>query len=176
MLVVVRLIAGRLPADVTGERSRPAVHFHMFRQVVRSVERLTALLDLAHEFLSHLVFAHVSLAVVLADELAAAVVAGVGAHGLVRVHVRHELAVADEGAGARRHRAAVGLGRARHVRPAVQLQVPLGGERLVAHHAHVRPRARVCQHVRAQVGTKINLTHKYTNLRLTYRLVMIVVR
>lgn len=153
VFVVVGFVAGGLAADVAGEGSRPAMYLHVLGQVVAAVEGLAALGHLAHELLAGLVLAHVPLAVVLADELAAAVVAGIGPHALVRVHVRHELGVAVEGAGAQR--ALVGLGRARHVRPAVQLQVPLGGERLVAHHARERPcpavRAQVCSQVRSQV-------------------------
>lgn len=87
VLVVVGLVAGRLAADVAGEGPRAAVHLHVLGQVVAAVEGLAALGHLAHVLLGHLVLAHVSLAVVLADELAAAVVARVGPHRLVRVHV-----------------------------------------------------------------------------------------
>ena len=147
VLVVVGLVAGRLAADVAGEGARARVHLHVLGQVVAAVEGLAALGHLARVLLGHLVLAHVALAVVLADELAAAVVACVGPHGLVRVHVRDVLRVADEGALAQR--ALVGLGGARRVRPAVQLEVPLGGEGLVADDAHVGPLTAVCQQVRA---------------------------
>lgn len=106
------------------------------------MERLTALRYLAHVLFGHFMFSDVSLAVVFSDELAAAVVAGVRSHRLVRVHVRDVLGVPDEGALAQR--AFVRLGRAAHVRPAVQLEVPLGGEGLIADDAHVGPLPAVC--------------------------------
>lgn len=113
------------------------------------MEGLPALRDVTYKLLRHFVFSHMPLAVVLADELTAAVVAGVGAHGLVRVHVRDVLRLPDEGPLAQG--ALVGLRRAAHVRPAVQLEVPLGGERFVADDARVGPLAAVREEVNAQV-------------------------
>lgn len=166
MLIVIRLIARRLPADVARERPSAAMDLHMLGQVITPMERLTALGDLADVLLRRFVFLDVPLAVVLAYELAAAVVAGVGAHGLVRVHVRDVLGAADEGALAQR--ALEGLGGARHVRPAVQLQVPLGGEGLVAHHARERPLAAVRLQVRAQVAAEVDLEYEWNVLAVQY--------
>lgn len=155
MLVVVGLVTGCLSADVARERPRTAVHLHVLGQVVAPMEGLTALGDLAHILLGNLVFPHVPLAVVFPDELAATIVACVRLYGLVRVHVRNVLGMADKGALA--ERALVRFGGAAHVCPAVQLQIPLGGKRLVADDAHVRPLAAVRQHVGAQVRSQVQL-------------------
>lgn len=72
----------------------------------------------------------VPLAIVLANELRAAVVARVWPDALVRVKVRDVVGLADE-----RRPALVALerlGGARCMRPPVQLEVPLGREVLVA--------------------------------------------
>lgn len=155
MLIMVRFVARRFAADVTGERPRAAMDLHMFGEVVASVERLTALRDFADVFFCHLMLANVPLTVVFPDELAAAVVAGVRADRLVGVHVRDVLGLADEGALA--ERALEGLGGAGHVRPAVQLEVPLGGEGLVADDAQVGPLAAVREQVRAEVCSEVHL-------------------
>lgn len=155
VLVVVGLVAGRLAADGAGEGARAAVHLHVLGQVVGAVERLAALRHLAHVLLGRLVLAHVALAVVLADELAAAVVARVRPDRLVRVHVRDVLRLPDEGALAQI--ALERLGRPGHVRPAVQLEVPLGGEGLVADDTHEGPLAAVGLQVRPQVGSQVHL-------------------
>lgn len=117
----------------------------MLGQVVAAVEGLAAVGHVAHEFLLILMLLDVTLAVVLADELAAAVVARVRPHRLVGVHVRHIVGLPDEGSLAEgaleRLAGTVGVG------PLVQLQVPLGGEVLVADDARVRLAARVRLHV-----------------------------
>lgn len=155
MFIVIGFVTRRLPADVTGEGSRAAVHLHMLREVITPMERLTAFGHLTNELLRHLVFADVPLTVVLPDELAAAVVAGVGADRLVRVHVRDVLGVPNERALA--EGTLEGLSGPAHVGPAMQFQVPLGRERLVADDARVGPLAAVREQVRAQVRPQVHL-------------------
>lgn len=155
VLVVIRLVARCLPADVTSERTDPAVDLHVLGQIVAPMERLTALLDLADELLGRLVLPDVPLAVVLPDELAAAVVTCVGPHRLVRIHVRHVLRLPDERALAQM--ALEGFRGPVHVGPPVQLQVPLSGERLVADDAREGPLAGVRLHMRAQVRADVQL-------------------
>lgn len=98
VFIMIRFIARCFIADITRERSRATMHFHMLRQIVASMERLAAFWNVAYKLFSHFVLSDVSLTVVLSDELAAAVVARVWADRFVRVHVRYVLGVSDEGA------------------------------------------------------------------------------
>lgn len=87
MFIVIRFITTSLSANVTGERPRPAVHPHVFRQIVTPMKRLTTIWHFAHKLLGHLVLLHVSLAIIFPDELTAAVVTRVRSHRLVSVHM-----------------------------------------------------------------------------------------
>lgn len=75
-------------------------------------------------------FAHVSLTVVPADELGAAIIARIGFDGLVGVHVGCVVRFADKGAFALV--AFEGFVRPSRVRPLVEFQVPFGGKTLIA--------------------------------------------
>lgn len=101
-----------------------------------------------------LVLLHVPQAVVLADELRAAVVARVRPHVPMGIHVRRVIAVTVE------RRAALialeRLGAARRVRPLVQLQIPLGAERLGADLTLVRPFAVVHAHMHRQRRSQVD--------------------
>lgn len=77
MFIMIRLIAGHFAANITGKRASAAMDFHMFRQIITPMERLTTLGDFTHIFFSHFVFAHVTLAVVFPYKLAAAVITSV---------------------------------------------------------------------------------------------------
>lgn len=146
VLVVIRLRRGSFTADVAGVRPESAVDAHVIFQVVGPVEGLAA--HLTTEHLLVLVLFHVSLAVVLSDELRPTVVTSVRSDALVRVHVGRVVALSDE-----RPLALVALERlrdSRGVRPLVQLQVPLGGEVFVADETRVRPLAAVVAYVHLQ--------------------------
>lgn len=112
------------------------MHAHMLRQIITPVERFTAVRHLANVLLIVLMLLDVPLAVILAYELAAAVVARVRTNRLVRVHVRYVIRVADEGSFAERafERLAGSIG----MRPPVKFQIPLGGEVFIADDAGVR--------------------------------------
>lgn len=114
----------------------------MLGQVITSMKGLTALRHFTHILLRHFVFTDVSLTVVFSYELAAAVVARVGAYTFVCVHMRYVFCVADESALAQG--AFVRFGGSTHVRPPVEFQVPFRGKRLVAYDAEVRPFAAMC--------------------------------
>lgn len=152
VLVVIGLGAAGLAADVTRVRPRARVHSQMLLEIVRAVEGLVA--DVARVRLVLLVLLHVPQAVVLADELRAAVVARVRPHVPMGIHVGRVIAVTVE------RRAALitleRLGAARRVRPLVQLQVPLGAERLGADLALVRPLAVVHAHVHRQRRSQVD--------------------
>lgn len=141
MLIMIGFIAWRLPANRAGERPSPTVNFHVFRQIITPVKRLTTLGHFANVLLRHLVFSDVPLAVVFPYELTPAVVTSVRAYGLVCVHVRDVFRLADESAFA--EGALEGFRWATHVCPPVEFEVPLRGERLVADDAEVRPLAAV---------------------------------
>lgn len=112
------------------------MHAHVLRQIITPVESFTAVRHLANIFLIVLMLLDVPLAVVLTYKLAAAVVARVRTHRLVRVHVRYVVRVADKGSLAERafERLAGSVG----MRPPVKFQIPLGGEVLIADDAGVR--------------------------------------
>lgn len=146
VLVVIGLGAAGLAADVTRVGSRARVHPQMLLEIVRSVEGLIT--DVARVRLVLLVLLDVPQAVVLAYELGAAVVARVRSHVTMRIYVCRVIAVAVE-------RGATlitleRLGAAGRVRPLVQLQIPLGAERLRADWTLVRPLAVVNAHVHRQ--------------------------
>lgn len=152
---MIRFITRCLVTDIAGKRSSTTMYLHMLGEVVTSMERLPALGDVAHKLLGHLVFSDMPLTVVFPDELTAAVVAGVRADRLVRVHVRYVFRLSDECAFA--EGAFVGFRGAAHVGPAMELEVPLGGEGLVADDAGVRPLAAVREEMHSQVGAQVHL-------------------
>lgn len=152
MLVVIGLGAAGLAADMTRVRSRARVHSQMLFEIVRSVEGLVAYV--ARVRLVLLVLLDVPQAVVLAYELGAAVVARVWSHVTMRIYMRRVIAVTVERGAALI--TLVRLGATRRVRPLVQLQIPLGAERLGAYLTLVRPLAVVHAHVHRQRRAQIN--------------------
>lgn len=152
VLVVIGLGAARLAADVTCVRPSARMHPQVFLKIVRAVEGLVT--DVARVRLVLLVLLHVPQAVVLADKLRATVVARVRPHVPMGIHVRRVIAVPVE------RRAALitfeRLGAARRVRPLVQLQIPLGAERLRADLTLVRPLAVVHAHMHRQRRAQVD--------------------
>ena len=96
VFIMIGLVAGCFPAYITGKRPRTTMHFHMFGQIITPMERFTAFRHFAHILLHHFVFPDVTLTVVLPYELTAAVVARVGAHRLVGIHVGYIFCVSYE--------------------------------------------------------------------------------
>lgn len=143
VLVVIGFGTAGFAADVTRVRPRARVHPQVLLEIVRAVEGLIA--HVARVCLVFFMLLHVPQAVVLADELGAAVVARIRPHVPMGIHVRRVIAVTVE------RRAALitfeGLGTARCMCPLVQLQVPLGAERLGADLTFVRPLAVVHAHM-----------------------------
>lgn len=99
------------------------------------MERLTALRYFTYIFLRHFVLSDVSLTVIFSNKLTATIVTRVGTHALMSVHVCYVFCLADESAFAQG--AFVWFGGATHMRPPVEFEVPLRGERLIAHDTEV---------------------------------------
>jgi len=133
MLVVVGLRCGALAADGTRERTLPGMHSPVLYQIVMPMERLIALV--AGELLGAMMFAPVSHVIVLADELAAAVLARVRFDLFVRVDVVLEVQLSHKRLWA--VFALKGLGRPVGVYPRVDLEIPFGGEALATNGAIV---------------------------------------
>jgi len=144
MLVMVGLRGGALAADGAGERSLAGVHAPVLDQIVVPMEGLVALV--AGELLGAMMLAPMPHVVVLADELAAAVLARVRLDLLVRVDVVLEVQLAHERLWA--VLALEGLGRPVCMHPRVDLEIPFGGEALAANGAIVLRLRRVRRHVR----------------------------
>jgi len=117
VLVVIGLGAAGFAANVTRVRSRTRVHPQMFLEIVGAMEGLVAYV--ARVRLVLLVLFDVSQAVVLANELRAAIIARVGTHVTVGIHVRRVVAVTIKGSAALI--TLERLGAASRVRPLVQL-------------------------------------------------------
>lgn len=151
MLVVVGLGGRRLAANAALERTLVRVGPNVLLQVVRPMEGLVA--NLALVLLVHLVLSRVPQPVVLPSKLTTAVVARVRFDLLVHVNVRLKVVHPDEAL-----LALVALVRHRRpvvVRPLVDLQVPLGGQLLVADRALVRGLALMRGHV--QLKTRLDV-------------------
>lgn len=149
VFVVVGLRAGHLAADGALEGPLVRVRPHVLREIVGSVERLTA--HLAPEPLFLDVFPDVPQPVVLDAELTTTVVARERPYRLVRVHVRGQVVRPDERLrterALERHLGAV------LVRPPVRLEVPFGAEGFAADRAlEFGPAGRVQGHVRLQAA------------------------
>lgn len=151
VLVVVGLGSGRLTANVAHVRLLSGVHLFMFGQVVAARKELAA--HVAFVAARLLVLAHVANAVVFANELATADVARVRAAVVVGAHVRVVVDLVDICLDA--ELALEGLGAARHVRPLVQLQVPLGAKAARTLGAGERFNIVVDLHVRLQRRVQI---------------------
>lgn len=98
------------------------------------MKRFTA--NLTRKRLNFLVLLDMPLTIILPNELRPAIITRVRLNGFVSVHVSNVIGLPDEGPLA--HIALERFGRARRVRPFVQLQVPLRRETLVADQARER--------------------------------------
>lgn len=151
VFVVVRLGGRRFAAEMANMRFLAGVHLFVLGKVVAAREQLAAHAALVRAWL--LVLAHVPDAVVLAYKLATAHVArvrptvAVGAQVRIVVRLVYVRLHADL--------TLVRLGRTRHVRPLVQLQIPLGAEGLRALATRVRLHTLVDLHVSLERGVQV---------------------
>lgn len=152
---MIGLVTRSLPADITRERPRTTMHFHMFGQIITPVEGFTALGHFTHILLRHFMFPYVTLAIVLSNELTSAVITCVGTNWLVSVHMWNVISMSYE--GALTEVAFEGFRWPAQVRPAMKFQVPFCRKRFVAYNAVVRTFTAVCQQVGTQVGSEVYL-------------------
>ena len=117
VFIMLRLGTTGLATNVARVRSCSRVHSKMLFEIVRTVEGLVAYATCVG--LVFLVLLHVTQAVIFANELRAAVVAGVGPDVPVAVHVRRVVAVSIKGSAALV--ALERLGATRCMRPLMQL-------------------------------------------------------
>lgn len=133
MLVVIGLGGRCLATDDTFERPFARVAAFVFGEIVSAMEYLSACVTA--ELLGRFVFARVAQPIVFAGKLTAAMITRVRLHRLVRIHVRRVLRFANERLRAQstfeRLRGSAGMD------PAVLLQIPFGGQFLVANGALV---------------------------------------